>query len=102
MTADSDLFHKETALTPDERKKLFGTRSSPKPAGHAALPGSGPAGESCRTCQHIVRRRMAGTYLKCGLMRRFWTGGGATDIRARDPACRRWEKIDKKEADDGL
>ena len=40
------------------------------------------------------RRRLAGTYRKCGLMEAVWTGGAATDVRVRSPACGRWEKPD--------
>jgi hypothetical protein len=62
-----------------------------KKHGHAAVPGTGPAGETCRSCAHLVRKEMSRTYLKCGLMKAYWTGGGGTDVRARDAACRRWE-----------
>lgn len=62
--------------------------------GHAALPGTGPAGETCRSCLHLVRKEMSRTYLKCGLMQAYWTGGGWTDVRAGDAACRRWEKAE--------
>lgn len=60
--------------------------------GHVAPPGTGPEGETCKTCKHLYRREMAKTYLKCGLNQAAWTGGGATDVRASDPPCRRWEK----------
>lgn len=58
-------------------------------------PGRGPSGETCRTCRHKIatgygRRR----YLKCGLVRRFWTHGAATDIRASWPACAKWEPVE--------
>lgn len=76
------------ALLPDERRKLF-RKPTPK-KGHAAAPGSGPEGETCGTCRNLFRNRMAKTYLKCGLMRNFWTGGAGTDIRARDAACSQW------------
>lgn len=56
--------------------------------GHAAQPGSGPEGETCGSCNHLVRKRRARTYFKCGLIR--WTSGPATDIRKRDPACEFW------------
>lgn len=62
-----------------------------KKSGYAAIPGTGPAGETCRSCEHLVRKEMSGTYLKCGLMRAHWTGGYGTDVLARSPACRRWE-----------
>lgn len=85
--ATSDLFSLDRALTPAERKRL---RAGTTPKGYAALPGSGPAGETCGSCAHVVRRQMARTYLKCGLMRRGWTRGAASDVRAKAPACSRW------------
>jgi hypothetical protein len=88
----SELLHLDRALTPAERRKLKG-RSSPVPNGHAARPGSGPEGETCGSCSHLYRNRMSKTYLKCSLMRARWTGGGATDVRARDPACLKWAAI---------
>jgi hypothetical protein len=66
--------------------------------GHAAPPGTGPEGETCKTCRHLHRNEMAKTYLKCLLMRQHWTGGAKTDVRAKDAACRRWEA---KGDDDG-
>jgi hypothetical protein len=84
----ADLFDLDRALTPAERRRLRGSRP---PKGYAAPPGSGPAGETCKSCQHLVRREKARTYLKCGLMERGWTGGAGTDVRASSPACSRWE-----------
>jgi hypothetical protein len=86
----SDLFALDRAMTPLERKRL---RASTTPKGYAALPGTGPAGESCGSCEHLVRRQMAKTYLKCGLMERGWTRGPASDVRAKTPACSRWNRI---------
>lgn len=86
-----DLFNLDRALTPEERKRL---RAGTTAKGYAALPGSGPAGETCGSCAHVVRRRLARTYLKCGLMRRGWTGGTASDVRKSAPACSRWAKAD--------
>ena|ERR1700735_5514120 len=60
--------------------------------GHAAAPGSGPSGETCGSCLHLYRNQMASTYLKCYLSRARWTGGAATDVKARDPACEKWER----------
>lgn len=62
------------------------------PRGYAAPPGSGPAGETCRTCAHYARIKYAKTYLKCARMKAVWTGGPGTDIKAGSPACRLWEK----------
>lgn len=62
-----------------------------KKRGHMGSPGNGPEGETCKSCKHIARVRLAKTYLKCDLARRRWTGGPGTDIRAGDPACEFWE-----------
>lgn len=66
-------------------------RREPKPNGYAYFPGTGPAGETCKTCKHIYRNRLAKTYLKCNLNQAKWTGGGGSDIRAKSPACKFWE-----------
>jgi hypothetical protein len=58
---------------------------------YADAPGTGPQGETCRSCRHLCRVNLGNTYLKCGLTRQWWTGGGATDIKARAPACSKWE-----------
>lgn len=80
------------ALTSQERRKVFPkSHKNPVPRGYAAAPGTGPAGETCGSCQHHVERCYAKIYHKCELMRDYWTGGGATDIRVRSPACSRWE-----------
>lgn len=54
--------------------------------------GSGPAGETCKTCAHLVGVQFAKTYWKCGLMKRFWTGGSGTDVKRAWAACEKWEK----------
>lgn len=87
----ADLFNLNRALTPQERKRL---RAGTTPKGYAALPGTGPAGETCGSCGHLARRQMARVYLKCELMRAQWTGGAGTDVRAGSPACRRWQAIE--------
>lgn len=70
-------------------KPVIGQVKGPKRKGYAAPPGTGPVGQTCRTCKHFARRRSR--YLKCGLMRAHWTGGTGTDILAKSPACRCWE-----------
>lgn len=86
------------AMTPAQKRATGrAKRREPVPAGYAALPGSGPAGETCKSCRHLFRNRMAKTYLKCSLMQRYWTGGGKTDVRAGSPACKRWEKPEEDE-----
>ena len=62
-----------------------------KKRGHAAQPGTGPAGETCKTCAHKASNRRAKTYWKCGLTRATWTGGSGSDIRLKDPACSFWQ-----------
>lgn len=57
--------------------------------GYAATPGSGPDGETCGTCKYHKVKEMAKRYHKCELTK--WTGGVATDIRVRSPACLKWE-----------
>lgn len=76
------------------RKPATGKRRETVPKGYAGLPGSGPDGETCGTCQHIERfvnyngnKRWA----KCGhrlAPRR--TGGRGTDVLVRSAACNNW------------
>lgn len=68
--------------------------------GHAGPPGEGPAGETCGSCRHMVRNEMARTYFKCELQKARWTGGAATDVKARDPACPKWATKDVPVAGD--
>lgn len=60
-----------------------------QPRGYAYFPGTGPKGETCRTCQHCISFRR---WNKCDKSRLKWTGGRASDILARAPACKFWEK----------
>ena len=89
MMEQSDLFLLDRCLTPAERRRLHASTRAKK-RGHAAPPGTGPAGETCKSCAHLTRKRMSKTYLKCGLMSAHWTGGGGTDVRASDAACKHW------------
>lgn len=66
-------------------------RNPNTPCGYAAAPGTGPAGETCRTCMHAVGLRYGRTYWKCAKVRHKWTGGRRTDIRLKSPACSAWE-----------
>lgn len=86
----TELFALERALTPAERKRLL-SRKRNQAHGYAALPGSGPAGETCKSCKHYTIRQFSKSYRKCGLMEKHWTRGPGTDIRAGSPACSRWE-----------
>jgi hypothetical protein len=69
----------------------LGPRAVPR-KGHAARPGSGPPGHTCRQCVHYSVLRRGHTYRKCGLAHAAWTHGPATDIRASDPACQFWTR----------
>lgn len=57
--------------------------------GCAAPIGSGPKGETCRTCVHSYCRTFAKSYWKCDLVKA--TCGTGTDIRLKWAACARWE-----------
>lgn len=59
---------------------------------YAAEPGTGPNGETCKSCKNIVRRKWDKVYLKCGLTKANWTKGPGTDIKAGSPACSKWER----------
>jgi hypothetical protein len=60
--------------------------------GYAATPGFGPKGETCRTCKHLVRRHYNRVHLKCGLIEYRWTNSYGTDVLAKSPACKLFEK----------
>lgn len=83
-----DLFGREVTI--EEARKLQ-KRKSPVKRGYYFTPGTGPAGETCRTCQHYTIRRYSGTYRKCYLNRANWTHSAGTDILASAPACKFWE-----------
>lgn len=93
MTPEIDLLGaiiKESAVALNK----FGKKKRvTKANGYAAQPGTGPEDEFCKTCAHY-RRTMthAKSYPKCFLRERFWTHGPGSDIRAKSPACRHWEK----------
>lgn len=66
---------------------------SPKAAGYAAPPGTGPQGESCGTCMHCrVRTFHDRHFYKCELMVAAWNKDRSSDVVLKSPACRRWEK----------
>jgi hypothetical protein len=64
-----------------------------QPNGYAGIPGTGPAGMTCKDCRHYTLKQMAKAYRKCGHhdARIRWTGGTGTDILARSPACSKFE-----------
>jgi ribosomal protein L37AE/L43A len=88
----ADFCGSDFALSPAEKKRLHGGKYKPTvKRGYAFTPGTGPKGETCKTCEHIFRNRMAKTYLKCAKAKYKWTGGAGSDILASSPACREWE-----------
>jgi hypothetical protein len=60
---------------------------------YAAFPGTGPAGETCRSCDNLSGKRMSRSYYKCELTRAQWTGGPGTDVKVRSPACSKWKAL---------
>src|SRR5208282_6310653 len=69
------------------------SKASPSMKGYAAPPGTGPVGETCRTCKHYTHNRgsegRSKPYPKCGLVKT--TNGPGTDIKAKSLACEKWE-----------
>lgn len=79
-------------LTPDFMLIPASAMSKPIPKGlYAARPGTGPEGETCGSCDWLVRKRTSRAYLKCGRMQALWTGGGGSDVKAKAPASSKWE-----------
>jgi len=87
-----DLFGVEVAEDVINAPVAVKKKRDETPKGYAAPPGTGPAGETCRTCLNLCRVTYAKTYFKCALLRPRWTSSYATEIRAKAPACRLWEK----------
>jgi hypothetical protein len=83
----------------DAERKRERRREYERPKGYAALPGTGPAGEFCRTCKHAYARHWSKNYWKCDLIKP--THGFGTDIRLKSPACRRWEAKGENHAEQG-
>lgn len=100
MSKNLELFSEEvTYTTAGGETKTVTVRGKHyvKPRGYVRPPGTGPAGETCGSCQHKHRREgVAGRYLKCSLARGLWTGGRASDILAGSPACEKWERREVK------
>ena len=77
-----------------------GERIPAEPVSRKKLPctpapiGSGPVGETCKTCKHCGYRQLANRYYKCDLMSKQWTGGAGTDIKLRWAACEKWERTE--------
>ncbi|MCC7423794.1 MAG: hypothetical protein IT428_26310 [Planctomycetaceae bacterium] len=76
-----------------ERKVLpSAARASSRSKATPAPVGTGPVGETCRTCAHYTRVvHNDYSYPKCGLMQADWTRGPGSDIKASYDACRLFE-----------
>lgn len=84
-------------LSPEARRNADNNALIEKgvhPATRRALLGDG---SRCRTCAHARGQGgVAGSYLKCLLHTRGVTGGPATDIRGKWPACLLYEPRDPR------
>ena len=85
------MTHPPLMLLPPHVLDQCKTGAYSRKRGHPARPGTGPKGETCKTCAHSVCRQMANRYYKCELTRASWTAGPGSDIRLKDPACKFWE-----------
>lgn len=80
----------EPRLNPRTGKPV---KKSIRPNGYAYVPGTGPAGETCKTCAHLAHVRSGKkVFLKCLLRKHGWTCGPGTDILAKSPACKFWKQ----------
>lgn len=90
---EQQTFFGVAAEHPGSEIKRYQKPKPKYPGLYAAEPGTGPDRETCRTCKHkTYKPGVAGSYLKCRLTRKHWTGGAGTDIKARTPACNKWEQ----------
>lgn len=68
-------------------------KAPPKVRGHAAMPGTGPKDQTCGSCGSMMRKTStARAYTKCSRTQSKWTGGAATDVKLKDPACSHWTR----------
>lgn len=62
-----------------------------EPRGYADKPGTGPAGETCKSCQHSYSGGTGrGGFPKCALTRACHTSSRRTDILMGAAACSKW------------
>lgn len=84
MSADVSLFGWDMPMKPKGKAKR-----DESARGNAAPIGSGPQGETCKTCIHAYSIEFAKRYHKCDLVKA--TASTKTDIRLKWAACSRWE-----------
>lgn len=89
----ADLFGQPDgpAMTAEERRKRL-RKASEQPRGYYRPPGTGPEGETCRSCAHATTIQASRVYWKCNLSRQVWGGSIRTDIRLKSPACSAWSR----------
>jgi hypothetical protein len=59
--------------------------------GYARIPGTGPKGETCGTCNHAACKHLSKKRIyKCVCNYRNWTNGRGSDIVLKSPACILW------------
>lgn len=86
----TDLFGEEV-VEPIISERTGKAKRRTVPKGYARQPGSGPAGETCGTCDHCVRvEHNTKAYHKCAVVRHRWTHGPGSDILRASPACEKW------------
>lgn len=80
-----DLFGQEVRLIAKRGRHV---------TGYAAPPGTGPAGETCKTCRHKRTASNTGrkSWIKCYHPLAYRSSCTATDIKAGSPACKHWER----------
>lgn len=90
-----DLFGNEVLEPIDKLKGNTDKHKYRKARGWAAQPGSGPEGETCKSCKnsYIHHRQNGKNWWKCALLKP--THGAATDLRLKWTACNRWEQLDE-------
>ncbi len=94
---DIDRMNKFPGATATQKERA---RKGYHAMGHPMPKDGEPACEqTCKTCGHLQRNTWTHrTFLKCRLTNH--SSGKATDIRARWPACARWESEKSVEADE--
>lgn len=76
----------------ERESRLLSEGQHPSGIGVLATGDHAGAGKRCKDCLFCVKQDgVAGDYHKCRLMRAYWTGGRATDILVKWPACRKFQ-----------
>ena len=96
---EKDLFGDEIAL--DDKVTQSPLKGRRLDSGYPAKPGTGPANETCGSCDLRIRFKVAGAWYKCQLMQPHWSHSAGTDIKLKSPACSCWEKPKDKRNERG-